>query len=66
MLPLGACLREPPLRQLSDITLFLSVGLAGTEVLLARELLRSGQVERGTNGQATSPAGSAGPASFQG
>ncbi|WP_420594451.1 ornithine cyclodeaminase family protein [Deinococcus sp.] len=40
VLSLGACLQNLPSRQPSDITLFLSVGLAGTEVLLAQELLR--------------------------
>ena len=42
VLPLGECLREPPPRRPQDITLFLSVGLSGTEVLLAWELLQSG------------------------
>lgn len=36
---LGACLKDPLVRQSGDITVFLSVGLAGTEVLLADALL---------------------------
>ncbi|WP_211248877.1 ornithine cyclodeaminase family protein [Deinococcus frigens] len=36
---LGACLNDPPVRHAHDITVFLSVGLAGTEVLLADALL---------------------------
>ena len=35
---LGECVQNPPPRRPEDITLFLSVGLAGTEVMLAREL----------------------------
>jgi len=40
---LGGCVQNPPSRRPGDITLFLSVGLAGTEVVLAGELLRSAQ-----------------------
>ena len=39
---LGACLELPPERTEDAITLFLSVGLAGTEVLLADAVLRGG------------------------
>lgn len=35
---LGECVQSPPPRRSEDITLFLSVGLSGTEVMLAREL----------------------------
>lgn len=38
---LGECVQSLPPRREEDITLFLSVGLAGTEVVLAREILRS-------------------------
>ncbi|AWN22349.1 ornithine cyclodeaminase [Deinococcus irradiatisoli] len=41
VLALGTCLQNPPPRRPEDITLFLSVGLAGTEVLLARAMLPS-------------------------
>lgn len=37
---LGACLQSGSIRQPDDITLFLSVGLAGTEVLLAQAILQ--------------------------
>ena len=37
---LGACLESPPERDPDAITLFLSVGLAGTEVLLANAMLQ--------------------------
>ena len=36
---LGDCAQHPPPRRPEDITLFVSVGLAGTEVVLARALL---------------------------
>lgn len=39
---LGACLELPPERTSDAVTLFLSVGLAGTEVLLADAVLRGG------------------------
>ncbi len=38
---LGEAVEHPPARRAQDITLFLSVGLAGTEVLLARAMLRT-------------------------
>ncbi|TSA82427.1 ornithine cyclodeaminase family protein [Deinococcus detaillensis] len=40
---LGGYVQNPPSRRPEDITLFLSVGLAGTEVVLAQELLRFAQ-----------------------
>ncbi len=42
-LSLAECVQSPPPRRPGDITLFASVGLAGTEVVLARALLDSVQ-----------------------
>ncbi|RJF72038.1 ornithine cyclodeaminase family protein [Deinococcus cavernae] len=43
VMSLGACLTGGVTRHPDDITLFLSVGLAGTEVLLAQAILRAGE-----------------------
>lgn len=41
VLSLGACLETPPARPADAITVFLSVGLAGTEVLLAEAMVKA-------------------------